>query len=208
MSIHTSSQRDCMNRLLAAVTQGREDEVAELLASGTDPNGTDATGIQTPLLNVVKTAHETIARRLLAAGARVDIANVDGVTPLHWATAKQKVPMARLMLEAGASVHARERDGWTPLHWAAYRGEAELVDLFLSAGAAVNLPDNDGWTPLHLAAQQGHAEAVRRLLKHGADATLRDPDGRQAIDLARGRGHGDATDVLGNRPEHLPGGTP
>ena len=199
MTTRTTALGKDIDRLLSAVTEGREDEVASLLAAGTDPNGTDAAGIQGPLLNVAKTAHEGIARRLLAAGAQVGKANVDNVTPLHWAAAKEKLTMARLFLAAGASVHAVERDGWTPLHWAAYRGAADIVVLFLDAGAAVNQPDNDGWTPLHLAAQQGHAATVQRLLQREADPTLRDSSGRMAIDLAEGRGYHEVMDSLKDR---------
>jgi len=163
MNTKTSASEGTIERLLAAVSQGREEVVAELLAAGTDPNGTDADGIQTPLLNVAKTSHEGLPS---SAGRRrpVGKANADHVTPLHWAAARQQLVMARLLLAAGASVHAVERDGWTPLHWAAFRGEAEMAELFLDGGAAVNVPDNDGWTPLHLAAQQRHAATVRRLL--------------------------------------------
>jgi len=83
MNEKTTAPGETIGRLLMAVSEGREEEVAELLAAGANPDGTDADGIQTPLLNVSKTKNEGIARRLLAAGASVNKANLDGVTPLH-----------------------------------------------------------------------------------------------------------------------------
>jgi ankyrin repeat protein len=197
-------EADLSERLIAAAAAGKEDEVADLLARGANPNGTNKEGTQTPLLVTVKTPHVMIAHRLLAAGAAIGLANVDGVTPLHWAAARKQPAMARLLLDQGASVHVRERDGWTPLHWAAFRGATELAGWFLASGGDPNEPDIDGWTSLHLAAQQGHAGTVEFLMRHGADPSREDGAGRTAVALAAGRGHQDVVVALTRTRHDVP----
>ena len=138
---------------------------------------------------------DTVLRRLLAAGARVDLASVDGTTPLMAAAGcgreahvtdqrrAKRQPMAeaaaRLLLEAGADVNAANEADFTALHCAAFSGLPEVARMVVAAGANIDARDWRGRTPFRLAegAKQGfHYQAwpdVADLLAElGADTSL------------------------------------
>ena len=53
--------------------------------------------------------------------------DAQGLTPLHWAAAKNHKGVAELLLASKAEVSAQDRDGWTPLHLAACQADKDLV---------------------------------------------------------------------------------
>ena len=57
--------------------------------------------------------------RCLRAGANVNARDAGGLTPLHFAAAKNKTAVVDVLLKGGANVNARDKTGWTPLHRAA-----------------------------------------------------------------------------------------
>jgi ankyrin repeat protein len=133
-----------------AVQCGSEDIVRELIARGVDVNRQTTRGVTA----LMQTAHflakpETqavaaaIARRLLAAGARVDLADEDGSTALFYAINDINLPVLATLLDARADVHHRNAAGDTPLHYARFAarrsgdeaGVARCVRLLVARGA-------------------------------------------------------------------------
>jgi len=93
------------------------------------------------------------ATRLLAAGADPNIADKEGLTPLHFAASMQAEQTAKVLLEQGALVTATDRHGNTPL-WTAvanYRGKCDLIALLRAYGADPYHRNRAGRTPLKLA---------------------------------------------------------
>jgi hypothetical protein len=82
--------------------------------------------------------HESVALRLLKAGAPVDVIGADGGSPLHWACHHDRPDLVAAMLDAGADVGLVNRWGRTPLHTAARRGCIGVMALLLERGASVN----------------------------------------------------------------------
>ena len=73
---------------------------------------------------------------LLQAGANVNVANVNGQTPLMAAARNGHIGAVRLLLEAGADVNAANAKGQTALMGAAQSGHIEAVRLLLDADAS------------------------------------------------------------------------
>jgi ankyrin repeat protein len=130
-------------------------------------------------------------RVLLAAGARVDLPNVMGVTPL--------------MAAAGVGVREPGFGANRAPSFASPSIESEVIaslEILLGAGADVNasvtdiqsrtariarqssMTERQGQTALHQAAGRGWPEVVAYLLSHGANPSAKDMLGRTPLDLA------------------------
>ncbi|KAI1288837.1 hypothetical protein F5Y03DRAFT_389016 [Xylaria venustula] len=104
-----------------------------------------------------------VARLLLDHGADISAINIQGMTPLHCASAYGRVERAKQLLDWGANISATTRLQETPLHLAAYNGEVEMVALLLNQGADLAATTLSGETPLSTALSRGHAAAVKLL---------------------------------------------
>ena len=119
---------------------------------------------------------DTVAVRvLLKQGMDANAAQPDGMTALHWASARGDARVASMLIFAGARLEAATRNGnYTPLHLAAKAGRPATVKALLQAGANANaVTSSGGATPLHFAAEQGNVESIAALIDKGAkvDAT-------------------------------------
>jgi ankyrin repeat protein len=145
----------------------------------------------TPLLRAAITHDNAALKALLAAGARVDLPNVMGVTPL--------------MAAAGVGVREPGFGANRAPDFASKQIESETIsslEILLAAGANVNagiadiqsrtariarissVTDRQGQTALHSAAGRGWADVVTFLLAHGANAAAKDDKGKTPLDLA------------------------
>jgi ankyrin repeat protein len=111
---------------------------------------------------------------LLGSGARAEIANRYGVTPLSLAAINGNASIIQMLLDAGADVNHARTQGETVLMLAARTGRPEAVELLLARGADINA--SDGWlgqTALMAAAAEDHAPVIRMLVEHGADVNAK-----------------------------------
>jgi uncharacterized protein len=128
----------------------------------------------TPLLRAAKAGDVQAMTRLLAHGAKVDLANALGVTPLM----------------AAAGLGSNEID--TRGKYVTEKEAIAAIDLLVTAGAQVNAVDNIGRSALYGAAYWGWNDAIKCLSGHRADLGIKDAHGHTAVDMAMGRseGHG------------------
>jgi len=145
----------------------------------------------TPLLRAAIMHDDDAMRALLAAGARVDLPNIMGVTPL--------------MAAAGVGVREPGFGANRAPDFTSKQIESETIaslDILLDAGANVNaaitdtqsrtariarqnsLTDRLGQTALHQVAGRGWADVVAHLLERGANPALKDMMGRTPLVLA------------------------
>jgi ankyrin repeat protein len=171
--------------LTEALGFGYEPLARVLVLSGADVNARTPysrynlfTVGDTPLMEALSGANVRMSRFLLEHGARLDITNARGETPLMVAASgghTAYVGCVRLLLEVlrerggavtASGMNARDGKGRTALIKAAASGEPEIVRLLLAAGAQANLKDNEGKTALdasHETLSYGDpAEAQRR----------------------------------------------
>ncbi|HUC77606.1 MAG TPA: ankyrin repeat domain-containing protein [Vicinamibacterales bacterium] len=107
---------------------------------------------------------------LIKAGAKIDVANREGVTPLAMASLYGSAAMVDRLLSAGANAKQRGPNGETMLMFAARNGNPVVIKRLAAAGADVNARESlRGTTALMWAAEQRHPDAVKVLLEVGAD---------------------------------------
>jgi ankyrin repeat protein/L-ascorbate metabolism protein UlaG (beta-lactamase superfamily) len=143
----------------------------------------------TPLHRAAGQGRLEVVEDLLARGADVEAANLEGDRPLHSAAAGGSVDVVRLLIKNRADVRAKNHVGQTPVFYAAANGHAKAAEALLTSGAAIDARDRQGWTPLLLAAWGGQVEAVRFLLARGADPSISDAIGWTPLHAAAFEGH-------------------
>jgi ankyrin repeat protein len=127
----------------------------------------------------------SVLRLLPKSGAHINARDMDGSSPLHYASFKGDLEIVCQLLEHGADVKARTTDGSTPLHEASACGALKVVRLLLERGADIKARAKDGSTPLHNASSPRYGLPWRKepmmvvalLLEHGADVNAREQDG-------------------------------
>lgn len=116
-----------------------------------------------------------VARLLLKLGADVN-AELEGLTPLHYAAQYGETAVAELLVRNGADINADFGQG-TPLHaaagseFAASDGNKAVAELLIAKGANANAAQRDtqSLTPLHIASARGNKAVAEVLIAHGAN---------------------------------------
>ena len=169
--------------LVRAVTIKRDSLIDLCLIEHVDPNGRDAEG-RTPLLIATSQQDWNTARRLVDAGALVDLADKNGFTPLMVAAMHGNLDMFRLFLARTANLQAeaQTQDGRDLVGMALDGGNPQIVQTVLE-----RLPVMPQWRSstqraLTAALQAGKKEQIRLLLgKHSTPPT---PEGKNVPFLA------------------------
>ncbi|CAM4685714.1 protein phosphatase 1 regulatory subunit 12B isoform X1 [Caretta caretta] len=126
-------------------------------------------------------------KRLLARGARVNTANVDGLTALHQACIDENLDMVKFLVENGASVNQQDNEGWTPLHAVASCGYLNIAEYLLRHGANVAAVNSEGEVPSDLAEEAAMKDLLlEQVKKQGVDLDLaRKEEEQQMLQDAR-----------------------
>jgi ankyrin repeat protein len=109
-------------------------------------------------------------RRLLAAQADINTADVEGSRALHVAARNSHYEATKLLIEAKADLEARRKIGSTPLMMCS---DGAVQQLLLDAKADVQATRVDGRTALTFAAEYNYIECARVLLNAKADINAR-----------------------------------
>lgn len=171
------------DELVRAVTIQREALIDLCLMERVDPNGRDGQG-RTPLLIATSQQDWKTARRLLDAGAVVDLADNNGFTPVMAAAMHGDFDMFGLLLARSTNLQPEKRcaDGQDLLSFALDGGHPEIIKT-----VEQRLPTAPEWTTstrraLSRALQTGKNEEIRLLLsKQSAPPT---PEGKNVPFLA------------------------
>eukprot|EP01119_Soliformovum_irregulare_P023991 TRINITY_DN8503_c0_g1_i2.p1 TRINITY_DN8503_c0_g1~~TRINITY_DN8503_c0_g1_i2.p1 ORF type:complete len:696 (-),score=115.98 TRINITY_DN8503_c0_g1_i2:42-2129(-) len=94
-------------------------------------------------------------RMLIKKGAKVNVQNSHGETPLHKAifNSSVRVILIELLLQEGADINLRTNRGVTALHFAVNLGRNDIISLLLRHGADLTIKQRDGLTALDVATQ-------------------------------------------------------
>lgn len=163
--------------LVEAVRGGDRARVTALLAQRVDVNAAMADGA-TALHWAAYANDVDMAALLIRAGARVDVATDQGVTPLLLACGHVTSSLPAALLEAGADPNRASRVGETPLMSCARTGNAEGVAALLDRRADTAATERwQGQTALMVAVAGGHPPIVKLLVARGADVNARSAAG-------------------------------
>ena len=92
--------------LIPACERGHVEAVATLLKAGVDPDHVNKLGwtglLEAILLSDGGPRHQAIVKQLIEAGANLNLADNDGVTPLQHARQRNQTTIARMLEAAGA----------------------------------------------------------------------------------------------------------
>jgi ankyrin repeat protein len=168
--------------------------------------------------------NEAVVARLVAAGAKVDFADLDGDTALILAIEQGHLGVVKQLLAAGANltqtdnllslaamsgnlalleflcdrglpVNVKDESGDAALHVATLEDQGAMVQYLLARGAAVDLANAQGDTPLLIAVYQGNRAIAQSLLAHGADIHYHNGEDN-VISLAYSQNHYDLIGIL------------
>ncbi len=166
-----------------AARQNRLDLVKLLLARA-NPNARNHKG-QTPLHEAFAAAAWDIAYVLLDKGARLDVRDNVGRTPL-FACVSRGCPMLDRLAASGAAFDVRDNAGNSLLHEAAASNDTSgsMAQMLVARGAQVDAKNLEGKTALHIAADRNNHAMVRLLLDKGVSANAADNLGNTPLHLA------------------------
>jgi ankyrin repeat protein len=162
--------------LAMAVKPGNVEAVKLLLKFKADPND--------PPVILDATHQPEVLKALLTAGAKPNVDNGQGRTPLMIAVDGGQADSVRVLLAHGADTEVAPF-GYTPLFQAVDRRDHDTAEALLKGGASPNArPRNDGRTALHFAAGNGDVGMTELLLVYKADVNARTPGGQTALHIA------------------------
>lgn len=137
-----------------------------------------------------------IVGAFLSGGAKIDVTDERGWTPLMISSFNGNEEIARLLIASGANIRIKDKSGYGPMHWAAFNGYTEVVKLLISKLADVNAQSHHGWTPLLQAATRGHVTTCAVLIEGGANVNAESNDGWTALHKACANGHIEVVKLL------------
>ncbi len=147
--------------------------------------------------------HANVIAALAKAGANLNAANKDGITPAYIAAQNGHANVIAALAEAKANLDAPGTDGTTPAQRAAFFGHANVIAALAEAKANLDAPDHDGKTPAYKAASIGHAYVIAALAEAGANLDAPNNDGETPAHKAVWGGHADVIAALAEAKANL-----
>lgn len=182
--------RDQRTPAIIAATEPDLRLLRELILRGADLNL--AIGGLTPLVAATRDSWDgriESVQTLLTNGARTDVADGGGDSPLHHAARTRDPIVAAMLLDAGADVARANGEGLTPIGVACRAGNEPVVRLLLERGGGGDVP---GTVPVLVAlaeADQDLPDLAKRLVRAKCAVDARDPEGRTALHAAAANDH-------------------
>jgi ankyrin repeat protein len=134
---------------------------------------------------------------LLDGGMSVDTLDIEGRSPLMYASFNGYTAIVKKLLEKGANVNLQDKYGRTALMMASSGPYQETVKLLLEKYADPNIVDTEEhFTALMYASSEGQMENVKLLLANKADPSFKDIDGDDAMSFAKNNGHSEVFVLL------------
>lgn len=192
-----------LNRLISFYGKALDSERKYFFADMVNAQDNDGmTAMHRILHGTVDSTMRQIIHLLLENGARIDILDRHGYTPLHVAATWEHEDIISTILDVNPrAIDLQNNDGIAALHNASLCGHEAIVKLLISRGANKDIRDRNGTTPLHVAACYGKIAAVKVLLEAGA-LVSQDSHGRTPLHYAAQNGRKVIVRMLASRYPH------
>jgi ankyrin repeat protein len=154
---------------------------------------------RTLLLSTILEHDTETARRLLAAGACVDLRDQNGLTPLMAAALTGQTELVPIILPAATNPAATDCQGRTALHYALAAGNLTAAELLILNAGGLPSPLKNGQTALSIAMQRGNSELLDLVLKNVPPADDWDLDSLRVLDAALAAGQKERVELLLSR---------
>ena len=178
--------QESFTELQYIIEQNNATAIKQLLESGIDLNARDEK--RRSLLHIAAgNDTDDMINILLANNFDVNVADLDGETPLITACKKNKLNNVNALIKHGANVsHSLETTGDSALHFAVKFAGKEITECLINRNISVNVVNNDNQTPLMWACSvKNNIRNVTTLLEHGADVNVANKeDGASALHFA------------------------
>ena len=172
------------NELVEAIRMRRLDRVDDCLARGVSLHFIAGHFEERPLHLAAQANCTEIIARLVEKGARVDVLDQQGQTPLFHAADKGSTDAAITLLLLEANPNHVAHTGRTAIFNATLRGDAGMIEALTNGGADPHFAVN-GSTPLFWAVNGSHYDAAQALVRAGARVDARNPEGLTAGEVAQ-----------------------
>ena len=153
--------------LFEAVEKADIEQIKWLISQGANVNASMSDQSWTPLLAAASVGHAQGIKVLLENGAKVDVGDVYGYTPLQYALWSKDEESVKTLISAGADINKHPNNDYPPLFHVVWEGYQAGTRILIDAGADVNAEDGDGWTPLYWAIKFVHPDVARQFIGTG-----------------------------------------
>lgn len=134
-----------------------------------------------------------LVQALVKAGAKVDLGDHDGLTPLMAAANYEGdnfLKIVNLLIQSKADIKLQNKNGDTALHFAAGNNfKTDNVQALLKAGAKVDAQNALGETPLMKACQTARVDIAKVLVMNGANINAVNKEGLSVWRIANRAGY-------------------
>lgn len=128
----------------------------------------------------------------------VDIQDVDGKTPVHWAMlTTRNTAVLKALINKSRYLSLCDSVGHTALHKAVIHGFIDGIKVLVAKGQSYNMLDDQGKPLLMYALESSNGTIVTELIKLGADPNIQDTDGNTPLHkVAMKRGPGNHNQLV------------
>ena len=145
--------------ILYAAYRGNILIIRSLIECGADVNVTSKNGLNVLHMAAQGNNPNIIIYFKIKYNISVLSTDLQGNTPLHWASYNSSEEAINFLLSYMADINIKNNDGKTPLHIAVFSEKPSLIKKLIKRGADINIKDKNGKTPYDLALELTGAES-------------------------------------------------